>query len=116
MAHGFHEVPEVEMSGVPDELPASLVVLDVREDAEWDAGHVDGATHIPLMELAERFDEVPTGQQVLVVCRTGARSAQATAFLQAQGCEAVNLAGGMKAWQIAGRAMTSERDAPPDVI
>ncbi|MBA3309787.1 MAG: rhodanese-like domain-containing protein [Nocardioidaceae bacterium] len=116
MAHGLHEVPEVEMSGVPDELPASLVVVDVREDAEWTAGHIEPATHIPLMELSQRFDEVPTDRQVLVVCRSGARSAQATAFLQAQGCEAVNLAGGMKAWQTAGRAMTSERDAPPDVI
>src|SRR5262245_32358207 len=109
-------IPEVEVGGVPLELPRALTVLDVREDDEWAAGHIDGAVHIPLMQVPGRLPELPPDQQVLVVCKVGARSAQATAYLQAQGVDAVNLAGGLVAWQRAGRSLVAEDAAPPQVI
>jgi rhodanese-related sulfurtransferase len=92
------------------------VVLDVREPDEWAAGHVDGALHVPLGTLPLRLDEVPADATVLVVCRSGGRSAQATMWLEQQGREAVNLHGGMHAWAAAGRPMVSETGAPPAVL
>ncbi len=109
-------IPEVEPGQVPADLPDGLFVLDVREDDEWRAGHIDGATHIPMREVPGRLDEIPAGDQVLVVCRSGARSARVTGFLQAQGRDAVNLAGGLQAWSLAGRGMMSDTEAPPQVI
>lgn len=106
-------IPTVEISGVPDPLP--VPVLDVREDFEWEAGHIDGALHIPLSELPARVGEVPEGQ-FLVACKVGGRSAQAVAWLTANGHEAVNLAGGMLDWAAAGRPMVSESGQAPQVV
>ncbi|WP_205471745.1 rhodanese-like domain-containing protein [Nocardioides sp. SYSU D00038] len=108
-------VPTVAISGVPDPLPEGLAVLDVREDFEWAEGHVEGATHIPLGELGQRLDDVPDGQ-VLVVCKVGARSGQAVAWLAQQGRDVVNLDGGMLDWEAAGRPMVSETGGPARVV
>ena len=59
-------VPTVSITGVPDPLPESLAVLDVREQVEWDHGHIDGAVHVPLHDLPSRLDVLPEGE-VLVV-------------------------------------------------
>jgi rhodanese-related sulfurtransferase len=109
------EIPTVAITGVPDPLPEGLHVLDVREQVEWDHGHIESAIHIPLMELPQRLDEVPVGP-TLVVCKVGGRSAQATGWLASQGREAVNLDGGMLDWEAAGRPMVSENDQPPQVV
>lgn len=112
-----YAVPTVEAQGIPAQIPPTLVVLDVREHAEWQAGHIEGAVHIPLSVLADRVGEIhSTGGQVLAVCRVGARSAQATMFLRRHGHDAVNLAGGMNAWTDAGRLMVSETGQPPAVV
>ncbi|WP_323792750.1 rhodanese-like domain-containing protein [Nocardioides sp.] len=108
-------IPTVSLSGVPDPLPEGLAVLDVREQAEYDAGHVDGAVHVPLMDLPDRVGEVSQGQ-TLVVCRVGGRSAQATGWLAEQGYDVVNLDGGMLDWEAAGRPMVSETGQPPQVL
>ena len=108
-------VPTVAVSGVPDPLPDGLVVLDVGEPVEWAYGHIDGALHIPLGELTGRLDEVPAAQ-TLVVCKVGARSAQAVAWLTRQGRDVVNLDGGLLDWQAAGRDLVSETGQPPLVI
>lgn len=108
-------VPTVAISGVPDPLPPGLHVLDVREDDEWAGGHIAEARHIPLMELPARLAEVPSGQ-ILVVCKVGGRSAQATGYLVSNGYDAVNLDGGMLDWEAAGRPMVSETAAPPRVL
>jgi rhodanese-related sulfurtransferase len=107
-------VPTVDVSGVPDPLPDELTVLDVREDFEWQAGHIDGALHVPLGELPDRLTEVGDGQ-TLIVCRSGGRSGQAVAWLAEQGYDVVNLEGGMHDWADAGRPMVSESGAPPRV-
>jgi rhodanese-related sulfurtransferase len=72
--------------------------------------------HIPLMQLANRFAEVPATGQTLVVCRVGSRSAQAAAYLLQQGVDAVNLAGGLAAWASARRPLVSDDGRPPRVL
>jgi rhodanese-related sulfurtransferase len=109
-------IPTVAVEGVPDPLPEGLVVLDVREPVEWRHGHIDGARHIPLREVPQRLAEVPTDLQVLVVCKVGARSAQATGYLVQHGVDAVNLDGGMLDWEAAGRPMVSESGGPAQVV
>jgi len=108
-------IPTVPVDGVPDPLPEGVSVLDVREDVEWAHGHIDGAVHIPLSQLTTRVGDLPEGQ-LLVVCKIGGRSAQATMYLTAQGYQAVNLDGGMIDWASAGRPMVSETGQPPMVV
>lgn len=108
-------IPTVSIDQVPHPLPEGLTVLDVREPMEWAYGHIEGALHIPLGTLPARVDELPSGQ-VLVVCKVGGRSAQATMWLQQQGHEVVNLDGGMLDWEAAGRPMVSESGQPPQVV
>ncbi len=110
-----HPISETDVSSLPDPLPGGLTVLDVREQDEWDSGHIEGALHVALMEVPRRLAEIPRDQPVLVVCRVGARSAQATGFLQAQGLDAVNLVGGMRAWERGGRPMVATGGEPPTV-
>jgi rhodanese-related sulfurtransferase len=108
-------VPTVSISDVPDPLPEGLHVLDVREDDEWAFGHIEDAQHIPLMQLPGRLHEVPD-EQLLVVCKMGSRSAQATVYLVQNGFNAVNLDGGMLDWESTGRPMVSETAQPPMVF
>jgi rhodanese-related sulfurtransferase len=104
-------VPEVDAIAVaPD-----AVVLDVREDDEWESGHIAGSTHVPLSELMARVDEVPATDPLVVVCRVGARSAQVAAWLRGQGRDAVNLAGGLESWAAAGRPLVTDSGAPGTV-
>jgi rhodanese-related sulfurtransferase len=67
------------------------------------------------MELVERVREVPTGP-TLVVCKVGGRSAQAVAYLNQHGRDAVNLHGGMVEWAGSGRPIVSETGRPPQVV
>lgn len=85
------------LAGAPDQQP---VIVDVREPNEWVAGHIKQAMHIPLNLLGTLFHEIPTDRDVVVVCHSGQRSAYATAALQQAGFDrAVNLQGGMVAWE-----------------
>jgi rhodanese-related sulfurtransferase len=110
-------VPSVPVSEVPDDLPADAVLLDVREDDEWAAGHAPHAVHIPMGEIAGRLDELPADANVLVICRSGGRSARVTAYLNANGWDAVNVDGGMRSWADSGRPVVGEHPgAEPEVI
>jgi rhodanese-related sulfurtransferase len=88
-------------------LGENAVVLDVREPDEYAAGHVPGAVLIPLGEVVQRLDEVPQGGPLHVICHSGGRSARATAWLEQQGVEAVNVAGGTSAWIAAGQPVAT---------
>lgn len=88
-----------------DQVADDAVILDVREQDEWDAGHAPGAVHIPLGELPSRLDELPDADSLPVVCRRGGRSAQAVAWLTQQGFDVVNVDGGMAAWASAGKQL-----------
>jgi len=105
-------VPEEPAATVPD----AAWMLDVREDDEWAAGRVPGATHIPLGHLGARTDELPQGDQTIyVICRSGVRSARAAQALNRAGWQAVNVAGGMQDWAAAGRPMEADSGAAPFV-
>jgi rhodanese-related sulfurtransferase len=107
-------------SGVPtvtvDELKEEDFLLDVREDDEWQAGHAAGALHIPMSEFVARYGELteaaPQDGRVNVICRSGGRSAQVTMYLAQQGVDAVNVDGGMQAWEAAGRAVVDDNGQP----
>ncbi|MFE6523133.1 rhodanese-like domain-containing protein [Streptomyces sp. NPDC057794] len=76
------------------------VLLDVRETAEWNAGHAPGALHLPLTRLlaGAPLPAATRGSRVVVVCRSGNRSRTAADVLSAAGLEATDVAGGMTAW------------------
>ena len=95
-------VPEIDVAELAARREAGAAVLDVRNPDEYDEAHVAGAILIPLGELVERVDEVPTGGSLPVICRSGGRSLQAAEWLQDQGIDAVNVAGGTMAWIDAG--------------
>ncbi len=77
---------------------ATVHVLDVREQDEWDAGHIEGSVHIPLAELGDRLGELPADKVIVCVCRMGGRSEAARRGLDRLGLQADNLEGGVQAW------------------
>ena len=90
-------VPQlVERLSAPGPAP---VLVDVREDYEVASGMLPDAVHIPLGQLPARFDEIPPGEELVFICAAGMRSASACRFAQSRGRRAINLAGGMHAWQ-----------------
>lgn len=90
--------------------------LDVREDDEWQAGHIDGARHIPLRELSGRVGELAKGRPIVAVCRSGSRSAAAVRELKQLGYDAENLDGGVTAWTKAGLPLIDVTGKPGRVI
>lgn len=98
------------------EVPEGAVLLDVREQDEWDAGHAPGAIHVPLGELPSRLAELPDDAELQVLCRAGGRAARAADWLQANGYDAVVVDGGMGAWQDAGRPVVAEGGQDPRVL
>jgi rhodanese-related sulfurtransferase len=96
-------------------VDAGALLLDVRNPDEWQAGHAQGAAWIPMGELAERQDELPTDREIVVICKTGGRSAQVAKALLAAGYGAVNVAGGSEAWQSAGMPIVTDDGQPGTV-
>jgi rhodanese-related sulfurtransferase len=93
----------VSVSDAAEYFSAGAFLLDVREQSEWEAGHIEGAVLIPLAELPNRMTEVPKDKIVLVICRSGNRSAQARDQLRAAGyTQVTSIDGGMNAWIQAG--------------
>jgi len=108
---GRSTIDEVTPEGALGLQAAGGVLLDVREDDEWAAGHAPGAVHVPLAEVgdaASRFD----GQQVLAVCRSGGRSAKAAELLATAGIDVRNVAGGMTSWAEAGLPVVRDDGSP----
>ncbi|MGW3665464.1 rhodanese-like domain-containing protein [Streptomyces sp. NPDC005141] len=102
-------MPTVEVGN----LAVDDFVLDVREDDEWEAGHAQGALHIPMSEFVARYGELteaaPQDGRVNVICRSGGRSAQVTQYLVQQGIDAVNVEGGMHTWEAMGRPVVNDK-------
>lgn len=110
-----HPVPEVDAIEARRRVEGGALLLDVREAAEWEAGHADGATWIPIRELEARRDELPADREIVVICRSGARSARVTEALVAWGHDAVNLAGGSRAWASADLPFVTHDGSPGTV-
>ncbi|MEJ2750080.1 MAG: rhodanese-like domain-containing protein [Anaerolineae bacterium] len=80
-----------------------VVLIDVREQAEYDEGHIPNITLIPLATVPDNLDKIPTDKTVIVTCHSGNRSGQATEYLRQQGFDNVhNMEGGIVAWEAAG--------------
>lgn len=94
---------EISVAQALEKRSAGAFILDVRQPDEWDEYHMPGATLIPLNELAGRTDEVPKDREVVVVCRSGNRSATGRDILKEAGfAEVASMAGGMSEWRSAG--------------
>jgi rhodanese-related sulfurtransferase len=105
---------EVDATEAHTAAHRGAVLLDVREDQEWHAGHAPEAVHIPLGQLPARVEEVPKGEEILVICRSGNRSARAAEFLADRG-DVANVAGGMKDWARQGYPVVAEGGGPGTV-
>ncbi|MEO8451044.1 MAG: rhodanese-like domain-containing protein [Gemmatimonadota bacterium] len=99
----LERTPQTAAADVPARQRAGALVVDVRARSEWDQGHIEGARLIPLPELVDRLGEIPEGQEVLLHCQGGGRSAVAASLLLASGRKHVaNVSGGFGAWIKAG--------------
>jgi rhodanese-related sulfurtransferase len=99
MSEAGREVSREEAQKLIDE---GAQLVDVRVGHEWDAGHIAGATHLPLDELAERTGEIEKERPVVLYCRGGNRSTMAAAALADAGYDAVKLSEGIVGWSEAG--------------
>ena len=108
------EVPEIDVTELAARQAEGAVLIDVRTPREFADGRVPGAVLIPLGEVVERIDEVPTDGTIYVICARGPRSAKAVEHFRSQGIDAVNVAGGTVAWIDAGlpvdRAVSEARE------
>jgi rhodanese-related sulfurtransferase len=86
-------------------LQGDVQLVDVRQPHEWEAGHIAEATHIELTELGAQVDSLDRTRPVVLVCRSGGRSAMATQALTQAGFDAHNMAGGMLDWTASGLTM-----------
>jgi rhodanese-related sulfurtransferase len=106
--YGRHNFQEVGVDFLDPAGMDAIHVIDVRTEAEVSRGVIDGAIHIPLHLLPLRADDIPQDKPVVVYCNSGARSAQACAFMAAKGYHNMhNLSGGILAWARSGRPITS---------
>ncbi len=105
--------PPVDVTNLPADVTVAqtkallgrpdVVILDVREQQEYDQGHIPGVKLIPTGQVQDRLSEIPTDKPVIVTCRSGNRSAAVTKLLREQGYTNVhNMEGGIVAWQGAG--------------
>lgn len=98
----------INVTEAADRFAQGAYLLDVREQIEWEEAHVEGAVLIPLGELSTRLDELPTDEDILIICRSGNRSAQARDLLRQAGFERVtSISGGINTWMAAGLPVVS---------
>lgn len=94
---------EISVEEAVAKQQAGAFILDVREPEEWNEAHIAGATLIPLGQLASRVSELPRDQEIVVVCRSGNRSAQARDLLLNDGfTQVTSMTGGLNQWKAAG--------------
>jgi rhodanese-related sulfurtransferase len=99
---GSSSSSQISVAQALDKFHSGAFILDVRTNEEWNQGHIPGSILIPLDQLPGRLSEVPRDRDVVVVCRTGVRSAQGLQLLQQAGfTRAASMTGGMIAWQAA---------------
>ena len=90
---------EVSRPEAREMIDAGAQLVDVRADHEWEAGHLPGAKHIALAELAARAGEIDKDRPVILYCRGGNRSDMATTALAEAGFDAAKLAEGATGWE-----------------
>ena len=106
----FSRTPSTTADEVAQRLAGrSVVVLDVRQPAEWRRGHIAGSHNVPLAQLQRALHTVPKGKPIVTVCASGHRSAAAARLLEHAGYEVENLKGGLHAWTRAGLPVSRKR-------
>ena len=104
------DAPQVGARAAKTMVDRGALLLDVRELDEWCTEHAPGAMLVPMGRVQARQDELPRERPIVVVCRSGGRSAAVTAALRRSGFDAVNLAGGMCVWAAAGLPVVAGSD------
>jgi rhodanese-related sulfurtransferase len=99
--------PEVDVDQLARVLEDDATLIDVREPAEYVAGHVPGAALMPMSQLPSRLGELDKTAPVYLICASGNRSAAMTDFLNQAGFDAYSIVGGTAAWGRAGRPLES---------
>ena len=112
----FAGTPSVSASEARQLVDDGAVMVDVRTTSEWNAGHYPLALHMSVDQLAQKQRRIPKNKQVVVACRSGSRSRGATKHLIAAGYDAVNLSGGMSAWQRAGQTLVDRSGRPGRLV
>ena len=102
------EVAQADVAEVPVVFDEAALLLDVRENDEWQQGHAVGALHIPMSEVPARLAEVDPQATVYVMCHAGGRSQRVAQYLAHNGYRAVNVSGGILAWSAAGRPVVTD--------
>jgi rhodanese-related sulfurtransferase len=92
------------------------VLVDVREDDEWEAGHAPEAVHLAMGLVAERIEELPADRTLVCICRVGGRSGAVADALAGAGYDVRNVDGGMLAWELAGLPVVTTGDDPGRVV
>ena len=113
---GISAVPTIDIRDTVSRVQRGAVLLDVREAAEWDAGHAREAWHLPLSSLHSTMGQLSTEADILVICKAGTRSRQAAGMLVRSGRQAVNVEGGMSAWMRAGLPVVTRHGRPGRVV
>ena len=108
-------VAQTDVAGLPGEFGPGAVLLDVREDDEWQRGHAADARHIPMGEVPARLNEIDPQATLYVICKAGGRSQKVAQFLAGNGYEPVNVRGGMLAWADAGRPVVTDAGGPGSI-
>jgi rhodanese-related sulfurtransferase len=112
----FDSVPEMSASAASAAVEGGAVLLDVREEFEWERGHAPQALHMSMSEIGERVEELPSDRPIVCVCHIGGRSAMVVEALNRGGWQAVNVAGGMEAWAAAGLPVVDAAGQPGVVV
>ena len=99
----MREIDVNELEGLLAAGPISLI--DVRGLDEWQTGHVPGAELIVMSTIPARVQDLPRGEEIFLICESGGRSAQVGLWLESQGFEAVNVAGGTGSWRSLGKPL-----------
>jgi len=103
---------EITVSALAGALATGEVrLIDVREADEYRAGHVPSAEFITMSTIPLRLADLPRGQKLHVICESGGRSWQVCSYLEMQGYDVVNVAGGTGAWRMSGRPLTQGMEA-----
>ena len=97
-------------------VAAGALLLDVRSDSEWAAGHAHDAVHLELFKVAERGAHIAGDRHVVTACRSGGRSSVAAKVLAEQGVPVSNLRGGMSAWARSGQPVVKDSGRTGSVI
>ena len=104
---GMSNIKELDVDAL-EAGKSQIHLIDVRTEGEVSRGVIDGAIHIPLHLLPLRAADIPQNKPVVIYCNSGARSAQACAFMAAKGFENMhNLSGGIMAWARSGKPLSA---------